>query len=207
MGSSGGLCCLPWKGEPGTCLSQVCQLSAEPRAQSWDTEDKASAWQGKQVCTQARISEDNLWGALIKVTWQGCRHSAPLARSWQERSTQSQLSVFILPLVHTAFPALGPYLMVSPLSLLANYGAKLPGDPLNCHQQVWGQPHRSQDQGEQRQGRAGRGRLRSAPLKKPPQPPPSRHLSSWPHILRGRLLPDLHLLHPNGFAGVTNTCY
>lgn len=45
--------------------------------------------------------------------------------------------------------ALDSHLMMPLLSLLANYRTKLPRDSLNCHQQVWGQPHRSQNQGEQ----------------------------------------------------------
>lgn len=45
--------------------------------------------------------------------------------------------------------ALDSHLMMPLFSLLANYRTKLPRDSLNCHQQVWGQPHRSQNQGEQ----------------------------------------------------------
>lgn len=63
--------------------------------------------------------------------------------------------------------ALDSRLMMPLLSLLANYRTKLPRDSLNCHQQVWGQPHRSQNQGEQDRSEQVRVRTNQGPRHSP----------------------------------------
>lgn len=64
------------------------------------------------MCKQARLSEDNLWELLSR--WHG--RAASTLPPWHRVGRRGQLnpswSVFILPQMHTAFPALGPHLMI-----------------------------------------------------------------------------------------------
>lgn len=79
--------------------------------------------------------------------------------------------------------ALHSCLMMPRLSLLANDRTKLPRDSLNCHQQVWDQPHRSQNQGEQsrsEQVRTNRGPRHALLSTVPTSEPLGPHLERLP---------------------------